>query len=60
MEESLNRAVAERDAMRTRCDAEKEQLQKNFDQRIAGLRLEKEQARLRSQMHTFIATAFTA
>ena len=29
MEESLSRAVAERDAMRTRCDVEKEQLQKN-------------------------------
>ena len=45
----LPQAMRERErecvTMRTQCDAEKEALVKQFEQRVAGLRLEKDQAR---------------
>ena len=39
-------ASAGKDAVRAACDREKEVLAKQFEQRVAGLRLEKEQAKL--------------
>ena len=45
VEERAAAAEAERDAVRAECAREKETLLKQFDARIAGLRLEKEQTR---------------
>ena len=45
VEERAATAEAERDAVRAECAREKETLLKQFDARIAGLRLEKEQTR---------------
>jgi hypothetical protein len=46
LEDGLALAIATKDRIRADTDREKEQLSKQFEQRIAGLRLEKEQAKL--------------
>ena len=46
LEEALNEALHSKERMRDACEREKEGLTKQFEQRLAGLRLEKEQARL--------------
>ena len=50
LEEALRERDKEALALRAQCDAEKEALVKQFEQRVAGLRLEKEQARLEKQV----------
>ena len=45
LEAALARAAAEKDELRARCDAEKATLSQMFEQRIAALRVEKQQAR---------------
>ena len=46
LEEQLATAHATKDRERDACNREKEQLAKQFEQRVSGLRLEKEQAKL--------------
>lgn len=46
LEDSLAAATLAKDRAREQCDREKEVLSKQFEQRIAGLRLEKENAKL--------------
>jgi chromosome segregation ATPase len=46
LEDALAAATTGKDAVRAACDREKEVLAKQFEQRVAGLRLEKEQAKL--------------
>ena len=46
LEEQLAAATASKDKLREECEREKEVLAKQFEQRIAGLRLEREQAKL--------------
>ena len=46
LEDALNLATVQKERTRDQCDREKEMLSKQFEQRIAGLRLEKEQAKL--------------
>ena len=46
LEEALSQAVSAKEKLREQCDREKEVLAKQFEQRVAGLRLEKEQAKL--------------
>lgn len=46
LEEALSAAHASKDRMREASEREKEVLAKQFEQRVAGLRLEKEQAKL--------------
>ena len=45
LEEAMREREREALALRAQCDAEKEALVKQFEQRVAGLRLEKDQAR---------------
>ena len=46
LEEQLSAGQLAKDKLRETCDREKEVLAKQFEQRVAGLRLEKEQAKL--------------
>ena len=46
LEEALTASTVSKEQLRDRCDREKEVLAKQFEQRVAGLRLEKEQAKL--------------
>lgn len=46
LEDSLALAIATKDRIRADADREKEQMAKQFEQRVAGLRLEKEQGKL--------------
>ena len=46
LEEQLAQSNAQKERIREQCDREKEVLAKQFEQRVAGLRLEKEQAKL--------------
>ena len=46
LEDALALSIATKDRTREQCDREKEQMAKQFEQRVAGLRLEKEQAKL--------------
>jgi len=46
LEDSLAVAIATKERMREECDREKEILAKHFEQRVAGMRLERDQGRV--------------
>lgn len=59
LEEALSAAQFSKDKLREQCDREKEVLAKQFEQRVAGLRLEKEQAKLDKALMRRLETDLT-